>query len=83
MGKKSKKGQYGKQPAPQSSSARIWWVAGGVVAAVAVVIGLSLGLNRGTSETALVPPVATESADRKAMGPATAPVTLIEYGDFL
>lgn len=87
---KQKRPQYGKQaPAKGSTngsakgaSARIWWVAGGVVVAVALVIGLSVGLNRPT-ETALVPPVATESADRKAMGPVTAPVTLIEYGDFL
>lgn len=81
MAKKGKSPQYGKGAQPQSNSTRIAWVAGGVVAVVALVIGLSLGLNRSAGTT---PPAATAvSAERKAMGPTTAPVTLIEYGDFL
>lgn len=79
MGKQK---QYGKQAPPKTSSGKIWWVAGGVVVVVGLVIGLSLGLNR-QPETALVPPATTDMTDRKAMGPTTAPVTLIEYGDFL
>lgn len=75
---KQKRPQYGKQA--QGSRSRIAWVAGGVVAVVALVIGLSLGLSR-PAETS-TPPAAV-SADRKAMGPTSAPVRLIEYGDFL
>jgi hypothetical protein len=66
---------------PKRSSARIWWVVAGSVALVALVIGLSLGLNRTTTPTPVA--VSPPSGDRKAMGPTTAPVTLIEYGDFL
>ncbi|HLO04693.1 MAG TPA: hypothetical protein VK191_16430 [Symbiobacteriaceae bacterium] len=82
MSRKSSVPRYGKQaPEPKRRASRILWVAGGVVGLVALVIGLSLTLNR-PAQTA--PPVAaTQSADRKAMGPTTAPVTLIEYGDFL
>lgn len=82
MAKKGKNPAYGKG-AKAASSARIYWVAGGVVAAVVLVIGLSVGLNRSGGTTPPAPSAPAASADRKAMGPTTAPVTLIEYGDFL
>lgn len=68
-----------KAAAKQTQPNKLLWVGGGVVAVVALAIGLSIGLN-GPKETA---PPAALSADRKAMGPADAKVVLIEYGDFL
>jgi hypothetical protein len=59
------------------------WVGAGVVAAVGLVIGLSIasGLNQNRKKSPTPPPVAV--GDRKEMGPKDAPVTLIKFQDYL
>lgn len=72
--------ELGKQKQAPKRSNRILWVAGGAVVLVAVVIGVSLATSRAPEPP---PSAAVPAGERKAMGPTTAPVTLVEYGDFL
>lgn len=75
-----------KRTKPASSA--IWWVGGGAVVAVAVLIGISL-FSAKEDPTPPAPMVTTAQSDaelnavRNVKGAATAKVTLVEYIDYL
>lgn len=89
MAKKNRKSRPQARPTPaKKSSAGFYLVLGGM--ALAGVVALLLLLNRGGSDAGAAPPlsvaqtdVAPSGAYGVAMGPASAPVRIVEFADFL
>lgn len=70
----------------RNSSQAIWMVAGVAVVAVAALIGISLSASKAKQQSAAVPSARSDqelAAKRNILGSDTAPVTLLEYNDYL
>lgn len=75
-----------KQKNRRKSSQAIWIVAGVAVVAVAALIGLSLSASKGKAPDPAAPKARSDQelgAKRNILGSDTAPVTLLEYNDYL